>query len=61
MIELTNGTTLKTMSKGQPVRGQRPSCIFIDDPQENKDVQSKQIVDKFNERIFTSLYNTLLP
>lgn len=49
------------MTKGQAVRGQRPTKIIFDDPQENKDVMTKAIVDKFNTRVFSSLYNTLLP
>jgi hypothetical protein len=49
------------MSKGESIRGQRTSCVIIDDPQENKDVESKKIVDKFNTWVFSSLYNTLLP
>ncbi len=60
-LEFINGCYLLTLSKGQSIRGQRPTKIIIDDPQENKDVENKKIVDKFNIWIFTSLYNTLLP
>lgn len=60
-LEFLNWIYLVTMTKGQAVRGQRPTKIIFDDPQENKDVMTKAIVDKFNTRVFSSLYNTLLP
>lgn len=60
-LEFLNGVYLATMSKWQAVRWQRPTKIIFDDPQENKDVENKAIVDKFNNRVFSSLYNTLLP
>lgn len=60
-LEFLNGVFLATMTKGQAVRGQRPTKIIFDDPQDNKDVINKSIVDKFNNRVFSSLYNTLLP
>jgi hypothetical protein len=60
-LEFLNGVFLATMTKGQAVRGQRPTKIIFDDPQDNKDVLNKSIVDKFNNRVFSSLYNTLLP
>lgn len=60
-LEFTNGCRLQTLSMGQTVRWWRPNKVIIDDPQENKDVMNKRVVDKFNSRVFTSLYNTLLP
>ena len=58
-LQLLNGTELKTLTKGQAVRGQRPTLLLIDDPEENKDVKNPIIADEFFNWIFTSLYNTL--
>ncbi|MCT4616614.1 MAG: phage terminase large subunit [Candidatus Gracilibacteria bacterium] len=60
-LELTNGCKIQTLSKGQSIRGKRPSKIIIDDPQENSDVEYREATEKFNTWFFTSLYNTLLP
>lgn len=60
-LEFTNGCHLQTLSPWQKVRWQRPQKIIFDDPQDNKEVKNKRIVDEFNTRVFTSLYNTLLP
>jgi len=60
-LELLNGTSVQTLSKWEKVRGQRPNKILFDDPQDNKEVKNRKLVKEFNERVFTSLYNTLLP
>jgi predicted phage terminase large subunit-like protein len=61
LLQLSNGTVVETKSAGQKIRGDRPTKILFDDPQENKDVENREIVAKFNQWAFTSLYNTLLP
>ncbi len=61
MLQLVNGGSIETKSAGQKIRGDRPTKIIFDDPQENKDVENKEVVDKFNIWAFTSLFNTLLP
>lgn len=60
-LELMNWNKIQTLSKGMTARGKRPNYIIFDDPQENKDVENKAIVEKFNNWVFSSLYNTLLP
>jgi len=60
-LELTNGGDIMTTSKGQSVRGKRRRLVVLDDPQENKDVRNKRVVERFNEWVFSSLYNTMLP
>lgn len=61
MLELTNGESIETLSKGNPVRGKRPKRIIVDDLDENKDVMTRSVVEKTRIWFFTSLYNTLLP
>ncbi len=60
-LEFLNWCSLSAMTKWQAVRWLRPTKIVFDDPQENKDVLNKRVVDKFNNWVFSSLYNTLLP
>ena len=60
-LEFLNWNKIQTLSKWMTVRWKRPDKIIFDDPQENKDVENKKIVDKFNKWVFSSLYNTLLP
>lgn len=61
MLELTNGESIETLSKGNPVRWKRPKRIVVDDIDENKDVMTKTVVEKTRNWFFSSLYNTLLP
>ena len=61
ILELSNGTRIETKTPGQAVRGGRYTKILFDDPQENKDVENKEVVDRFNNWAFTSLFNTMLP
>lgn len=61
LIELSNGTSLETKSSGQSIRGDRPTKILFDDPQDNKDVKNKRLVAEFNIWVFSTLYNTLMP
>ena len=61
MLELTNGESIETLSKWNPVRWKRPKRIVVDDLDENKDVMNKSQVDKTRHWFFSSLYNTLLP
>ena len=58
-LQLLNGTEIKTLTKGQAVRGQRPTMILIDDPEENKDVKNPIMAEQFFNWVFTSLYNAL--
>lgn len=61
LLQLTNGVSIETLPIGWRPRGKRPKFVVIDDPQDNKDVRNKRVVDKFNEFILSSLYNTMLP
>jgi len=61
LLQLTNWTSLETITKKASIRWKRPQKIIIDDPQENKDVKNKRIVEEFNNWVFSALYNTLLP
>lgn len=58
-LNLLNGTTLKTLTKGEPVRGLRPTKIRLDDPQEKKDVKNPIIANEFWNWVWTSVYPTL--
>lgn len=58
-LQLLNGTELKTITKGESVRGNRPTWILLDDPQENKDVKNPAIADEFWNWIYTSVYPSL--
>ncbi len=58
-LQLLNGTELKTITKGESVRGNRPTWILLDDPQENKDVKNPIIADEFWNWIYTSVYPSL--
>ena len=35
--------------------------MIIDDPEENKDVKNKRIVEEFRDFVFTTVYNMMLP
>lgn len=58
-LQLLNGTELKTVTKGEAIRGNRPTKIIIDDPQENKDVKNPILADEFYHWVFTSVYASL--
>lgn len=58
-LQLLNGTQIKTITKGEPVRGFRPTKIKVDDPQEKKDVKNPIIANEFWNWIWTSVYPTL--
>lgn len=58
-LQLLNGTHLKTLTKGEPVRGLRPTKIRVDDPQEKKDVKNPLIANEFWHWFWTSVYPTL--
>lgn len=58
-LQLLNGTEIKTLTKGQAVRGHRPTLILIDDPEENKDVKNPSIAEEFFQWVWSSLYNAL--
>ena len=55
-LQLLNKTEIQTLTKGQSVRGQRPTLIIIDDPQEDKDVKNPRIADEFYAWVFTTVY-----
>ena len=61
LLQLTNGASIETIPKGWSVRGKRPKLVIVDDPEENKDVRNKRVVDRFHEFILSSVYNTMLP
>lgn len=58
-LQLLTGVEMKTLTKGQSVRGRRPTLVIIDDPEENKDVKNPRIADEFFNWVFTALYNAL--
>jgi len=60
-MELLNWVSIKTLSMWQKVRWLRPTLVVWDDVQENKDVINPVMIERFNNRMFTSVYNTLLP
>ena len=60
-LQLTNGCELETITKGQPIRGKRPTLIILDDPQEVKDVKNPEIAEAWITWFNTALMNTLNP
>jgi len=58
-LQLVTGVEVKTVTKGQAVRGQRPTLILIDDPEENKDVKNPIMVQEFFDWVFSTLYGAL--
>jgi len=58
-LQLLNGTSLKTLTKGEAVRGLRPTKIRVDDPQEKKDVKNPIVANEFWNWFWTSVYPTL--
>lgn len=58
-LQLLNGTELMSISKGEPIRGFRPTKIKVDDPQNKKDVKNPQIAEEFYTWFFTEVYGTL--
>lgn len=58
-LQLLNNTELKAITKGEPIRGRRPTKVVVDDPQENKDVKNPAIADEFNNWIWTAVYPVL--
>lgn len=60
-LELSNGASLETVTKGWSLRGRRKHKVIVDDPEENKDVKNKRIVEEFRDFVFTTVYNMMLP
>jgi len=60
-LHFLSWVVLQTTAKGGSVRWKRPTKLVVDDPQEDKEVEKKEVTDKFNKRFFGSLYNTLVP
>lgn len=60
-LELTNGSSLETVTKWWSLRWRRKHKIVLDDPEENKDVKNKKTVEEFRDFIFTTVYNMMLP
>lgn len=60
-LQLTNGCSIKTLTKDQPIRGLRPTLIIVDDPQEKKDVKNPRIAEEYLEWFNTTLLGTLNP
>lgn len=58
-LQLLNGTEIKAITKGEPIRGRRPTKVIIDDPQENKDVKNPRIASEFYDWVFDSVYPAL--
>lgn len=60
-IDFLNGCRIIGVSKFGGVRGLRPDEIWVDDPQENKEVINEEIAMKFINHMKTSLLPTLKP
>lgn len=60
-LQLLNGSMLETISRGQKIRGKRPTKIIVDDPQEIEDVENPEIARKFIVWFWTTVYNALNP
>jgi hypothetical protein len=60
-LQFMNWVTIESVTMWWSIRGKRPTKIVVDDPQENSDVINPQITDRFNNRFFSSVYNTLDP
>lgn len=60
-IDFLNGCKIQGISKFASVRGMRPDEIWVDDPQENKEVENEAIAKKFLNHLKTSLIPTLKP
>lgn len=58
-LQLLNGTEIKAITKGEPIRGRRPTKVFIDDPQEKKDVKNPRLAIEFYNWIWTTVYPVL--
>jgi len=58
-LQLLNGCEIKSITKGEAIRGRRPTKVIVDDPQENKDVKNPIIANEFYNWIFTSVYPVL--
>mgnify|MGYP006949693156 CR=1 FL=1 len=61
MFETTTGVTLEALTKGQRIRGKRAGLLFVDDPEEDEDVNTKGKINKFRRWFFSTLYNILYP
>lgn len=59
-LQLSNGHEVETISKGESLRGKRPTKIYIDDPQEDKDVKNPRIALEYAHWVWTSVYNMLM-
>ena len=60
-LQLGSGISLETITKGEPIRGKRPTRVIVDDPQEIKDVRNPRIAEEFWVWFWTSVYNSLNP
>lgn len=60
-LQLLNGTEIKSITKGEAIRGRRPTKVIVDDPQENKDVKNPVIANEFYNWMFTSVYPVISP
>lgn len=60
-LQLVTGVEIETVTKGEPVRGKRPTRVIVDDPQELKDVRNPRIAEEFNIWFWTTVYNALNP
>ncbi len=58
-LQLSTGSEVKSLTRGQPVRGNRPNIILIDDPQGERDVRNPNIALEFWDWVWTALYNML--
>lgn len=58
-LQLLNGCEVESLTKGEPIRGNRPTKIIVDDPQENKDVKNPIMADEFYNWFFTSVHGSL--
>lgn len=58
-LQLLNKTEIKSITRGESIRGRRPTKVIIDDPQELKDVKNPRIAAEFYDWVWTTVYPVL--
>lgn len=60
-FDTATGISLEAITKGQRTRGKRAGLLFVDDPEEDSDVNTRKKIEQFRKRFFSTLYNILYP
>lgn len=58
-LQLLNDTELKSVTKGESIRGKRPTKVIVDDPQEYKDVKNPVMAAEYWTWFWTTVYPAL--